>query len=52
MIDFTLFWFTLALLLVGVAYACLCTHAGDDEPPARNNVVPFARKTPREGHRG
>lgn len=52
MIDYTLFWPTLALLLVGVAYACLCTHAGDDEPPARNNVVPFARKTPREARRG
>ena len=53
MIDFTLFAFTMAVLLVGVLYACTCANiSGQDdveddgrghEPPI-SNVVRFVRR--------
>ena len=58
MIDFTLFGFTMAVLLVGVLYACTCANiSGQDdveddgrgnEPPPVSNVVRFVarRKKP------
>jgi hypothetical protein len=58
MIDFTLFWLTLAVLLVGVAYACLCARrsGGEDDQPPRAKVVRFAvrraRTTARQGRQG
>ena len=51
MIDFTLFAFTMAVLLIGVVYACTCANiSGEDdveddgrghEPPPVSNVVRF-----------
>ncbi len=52
MIDFTLFWFTLAVLVVGVVYACLCTHvAGEDAPERKSNVLRFVRRRARPASR-
>lgn len=53
MIDFTLFGFTLALLVVGVWHACTSANiSGQDDvqddgcgpPPPPTNVVRFARR--------
>lgn len=55
MVDFTLFGFTLALLLVGVWYACTSANiAGEDDveddgrggAPPVSNVVRFVRHQP------
>jgi hypothetical protein len=53
MIDFTLFGFTMAVLLIGVLYACTCSNiSGEDDveddgrgnEPTVSNVVRFIRR--------
>jgi hypothetical protein len=45
-IDFTVFWFTMALLLIGVLYACVCAYLGGDEDAGEPDALQSAPPPP------